>query len=349
MTDDRPAVPAEQAGAPAGSPGSGSRRGIIPLLVAAFWNRDERRLRALWRILGFIALALGLLTAMQVSGLFPERGTSEFYMVVLPARLWAVLVAVCLAGLVLDRRPLRDYGLAIDGRWLVDLGFGLALGAAMISAVFLVQWAMGWLEITGTWRTRVDGISFTRSLLLPLAVFISVGILEEVVFRGYLLRNLAEGLAFRRLGGARGGLVVAVLISSALFAWGHAGNPNATWVSTLNIGFAGVFLALGIVLTAQLAIPIGLHITWNLFQASAFGFPVSGITILKTTAVVTEETGPDLWTGGPFGPEAGLLGLAAILLGIACTLAWVRWRQGHLAVAADFATPPPRDPPAPTA
>ena len=140
--------------------------------------------------------------------------------------------------------------------------------------------------------------------------------------------------------------MAAVLISSALFAWGHADNPNATWVSTVNIGFAGVFLALGLVLTGQLAIPIGLHITWNLFQASAFGFPVSGTTFLRTTALVTEETGPDLWTGGSFGPEAGLLGLVAMLLGIGCTLAWVRWRHGGVAIASDFATPPRRDRPA---
>jgi hypothetical protein len=131
------------------------------------------------------------------------------------------------------------------------------------------------------------------------------------------------------------------VISSALFALGHLGNPNTTWVSTLNIGLAGVFLALCFVLTGQLAVPIGLHITWNLFQASVFGFPVSGVTRIQTTVLATAETGPDLWTGGPFGPEAGLVGVLAMLLGIAALLAWVRWRRGEVRLVTGLAGPPP--------
>jgi hypothetical protein len=56
-----------------------------------------------------------------------------------------------------------------------------------------------------------------------------------------------------------------------------------------------------------------------------FGFPVSGTT--SFTLIRQIETGPDVMTGGAFGPEAGLTGLAASLIGMALIIAWGRWRK----------------------
>lgn len=54
---------------------------------------------------------------------------------------------------------------------------------------------------------------------------------------------------------------------------------------------------------------------------AVFGFPVSGDKE-GASLVAIHQLGPPLVTGGAFGPEAGLSGIAASLLGIAVLVAW---------------------------
>jgi membrane protease YdiL (CAAX protease family) len=185
----------------------------------------------------------------------------------------------------------------------------MALGALLMSAVFLVELGFGWITVTGAFRSLAPGTPFALAMLLPATFFVCVGVYEELLFRGYQLRNAAEGLNLPVVG-PRNAVILAWVLSSALFGYLHANNPNATLLSTVNISVAGLMLGLGYVLTGELAIPIGLHVTWNLFQGGVFGFPVSGREPLGASVLSTDQAGPGLWTGGPFGPEGGLLASA---------------------------------------
>jgi uncharacterized protein len=101
-------------------------------------------------------------------------------------------------------------------------------------------------------------------------------------------------------------------------------------------------LGFGYVLSGELAIPIGLHITWNLFQNAVYGFPVSGFGPFGATFLATAQTGPDLWTGGSFGPEAGLLAPTVMLLGISLIALWTRLRTGNISLHSPIAESPNR-------
>jgi hypothetical protein len=116
----------------------------------------------------------------------------------------------------------------------------------------------------------------------------------------------------------------------------HATNPNASWISTLNLILAGLFLGLGFVLTGELAIPIGLHITWNFFQGNIFGFPVSGMKS-GVSLISIQQGGPNLLTGGAFGPEAGLVGIFAILVGSILIMLYVRNTRGEVRMRTELA------------
>jgi hypothetical protein len=315
-------------------------------------NAGER-LGALWRLAiqygAFRVLVLLLFNALVVGWVLAGSGGRSGALVVpdspaIPlasgvAGLLGAVLTVWLAGRFLDRRPFSDFGFHLGAGWLLDLLFGMALGALLISAVFLVEVGLGWVKVTNAFETFGTNAPFAPSVLLPVVMCLCVGFSEEIVFRGYQLKNAAEGLNYPALG-PRGAVLLAWVLSSVFFGALHADNPSATLLSTLNIVLAGLMLGFGYVLSGELAIPIGLHITWNFFQGAVYGFPVSGFGPFGATFLATTQTGPDLWTGGSFGPEAGLLAPAVMLLGISLIALWNRLRTGKILLHSTIAESP---------
>ena len=318
-----------------------------------FLNEGSGRLRALWRLAiqywaywELVQISLALFVAAWL-GAGSDGGTSAvplssaFPLVSGVANLLAALLTVWLAGRLLDRRPFPAFGFHLGAGWWPDLLFGMLLGALLMTVVFLVELGLGWVRVTGTFETHGTDAPFVVSILLPTAAFLCVGVYEETVFRGYQLKNAAEGLNHPRLG-PRGAILLAWVSSSIFFGVLHADNPNATPVSTLNIVLAGLMLGFGYVLSGELAIPIGLHITWNIFQSVVYGFPVSGYEPSGATFLATEQNGPDLWTGGSFGPEGGLFIPAVMLLGMSLIALWIRLRTGKVSLHTPVAEAPQR-------
>lgn len=298
-----------------------------------FWNTDQNRLRAGWRFLFYLILFFTLTIGKDVL-------VSSFNAAPLPKALAYLIYLV--SGLVLtwwmarfiDRRSFADLGFHFDRNWWLDLGFGLALGVFLMSGIFLSMKIAGWLLITGSSSTN-SGLPISLAFLLQVLMFTVISINEEVAFRAYQLKNLAEGFAGNHIG-SRSAILFAFLISSALFGLGHMANGHATVFSVITTIIAGLSLCLPYMLTGELGISIGLHLTWNLFEANVFGFSVSGSTP-ATHLLSTEVIGPTAWTGGIYGPEVGLIGLVWALIGCGMILLWVKWLRNktglHLPLA----------------
>ena len=322
-----------------------------------FFDESTGRLRALWRLLLqyltyrviLLPLLVNLLVAtwLVLGGQRTAGGLAASGSPVLPiisgaAGLLGALLSVWLAGRFLDRRPFADFGFHLNAGWWLDLFFGMALGALLITAVFLTELVQGWVKVTGAFESLVPGTPFWLAILIPAALFLCVGFYEELISRGYQLRNAAEGLNFPGVG-PRNAVLLAWVLSSAFFGYLHATNPNATLLSTVNVAVAGLMLGAGYVLTGELAIPIGLHVTWNFFQGAVFGFPVSGLKVGGATFLSLDQGGPDLWTGGRFGPEGGLLAPVAMVAGVFLIALWVRLRRGRVGVHTPIAEGPRPD------
>jgi membrane protease YdiL (CAAX protease family) len=308
---------------------------MLHKLISIFWNAEERRLRSLWRLAGQTLLMLFFAAGVTTlaSGFMPgltqlshhTGGPELIRLIGVIAMLVPITASVWIAGKRLDRRKFSDFGLKFSKSWWQDWSFGFALGAVLMGAVFLIEWACGWIEIQGTFVGASANTPFLASLAASFVLFVCVGWQEELLSRGYHLTNLSEGLTGRLLS-RKVATGLATVLSSVLFGLMHAANPEASTMSTVNIMAAGVFLAAGYVITGQLAIPLGLHISWNFFQGNVFGFPVSG-NVLPPTIISIKQGGDPLITGGAFGPEAGLIGLAAIAIGILAIICWTKLRR----------------------
>jgi len=162
-----------------------------------------------------------------------------------------VLFVVVLYLVRRSGEPLGSIGLG-RVRWSAEAGVGLLLFLPVFLAAGLLESALRSAGLSGLDATPAflvpDGIP---ELLLALLFLAVVALSEEVVFRGYLIR---------RLQGVTGSLVVAVLISTTLFALGHGYQGTA---GLITVGFLGLAFAIIYLWRGSLIAPITMHFVQN--------------------------------------------------------------------------------------
>lgn len=256
-------------------------------------------LRAGWRLALYLLLA-SVFAAVAVTLLGMAGLTSEL------AGLTGSLASATAAGWVMlrwvDGRSPQALGFGLDGSVPRDLGVGTLAGGAMLglSVVLLaVAGTVRWVAEPGTVP------EYVAALLSALLFFTVAAALEEVVVRGYPLQVLVQGM----------GAWPAVLVTSLFFAWLHRQNPGVTPLALANIFLAGVMLSVAYLRTRSLWFATAVHMGWNWTMQSVLAFPVSGLNKFNVPFYDAQETGADWWTGGAFGPEAGLAATVALVAG----------------------------------
>ena len=246
----------------------------------------------LWlRILQFppirlVLLGVPLFYCLGFSNAFMEQNKGSPAMAVIVAAAMIALAMWIYVGFArfIERREPSDLALKPGLR---ELGLGLLLGSLLYTAGVLVLMVLGY--------ARIEGMNPVTIMLPAIAMALSSGFLEELLFRGALFRVVEEWL----------GSWASVVISSVVFGFVHLMNPSATMTGATFISIeAGLLLAAAYMLTRRLWLGIGFHISWNYTQSAVFGGIVSG-GVFEPGLFTTVITGPELVTGGTFG-----LGLA---------------------------------------
>lgn len=204
----------------------------------------------------------------------------------------------------IDRREFIGIGLQLKG-FKHYLTGGLLLGVICIGLGFLILLMLG--------QVKVTSFDFSASdLILSIAIFTFVSLSEEILCRGYILRNLM--ISFNRY--------LALFISSLLFAALHLANSHLGWIGFTNLFLAGIILGLPYIYTKNLWFPIGMHLTWNLAQA-ALGFNVSGNTSYSIIRI--SNSGSPILHGGEFGFEGSII---CTIISLATIVALWRYFSG---------------------
>ena len=304
----------------------------------ARWFVRDGRLRSGWRVASYatVSWSLFFVGLVFISILFvilefvlwallgthfgqPPNFTSGFMNQPLPKLVGDVLVECMELAVVLivtwlwrhflDKKTIRSLGLTVSGKWWLELTIGVFVTGAMWTAF------LGILLLTSTASVsaiQINSETLGVNLTGGLGRNILVGLNEEINYRGYILQNLIEGV----------GVAPALVISSVYFGLIHLLNPNPNALALTSLALGGLLMGMGYWATQSLWLPIGMHIGWNWFEGSIYGFPVSGFP--RPGLLELCMTGPDWLTGGNFGPEASIMIIALQLVLIAFIFLWTR-------------------------
>lgn len=148
-----------------------------------------------------------------------------------PLKVVKHIVALAIAGFavyyayasLIEQRPVSELALSGMGR---ELGIGVMVGAGLYAACELSLMVLG--------IYRIDGLNPWTFMIPAIAMAISSGVFEELLFRGVLFRSVETWL----------GSWAALVISSLVFGLTHLINPQGTLEGALFIAIeAGMLLA----------------------------------------------------------------------------------------------------------
>lgn len=253
----------------------------------------ERRLRAVWRILIFVAIAFATtIVAVIIEGLVTRLATSMGYRLLVSQ--WSLALGLLLAHLVVlkwvDGKSWDFVGLDAHAGRPALLVQGTILGALSIGVPSVILLLTGQLDA----QPSASGSSLAAAGI-SLGNLLPAAFSEELLLRGYVFAVLWQAVGWRWT----------LVSTSVVFGLLHIPNPGASGLSVLLVMLAGMFLGATLIATRSLYAATLAHFAWNWVMAAVLHAPVSGLPVMTPDYRVVDN-GPDWLTGGKWGPEGGI-------------------------------------------
>ena len=276
-----------------------------------FYNNNQQ-IKSIWRILIFISLLF-----ITVLPLFLiDNKTLQF----LGATL-ILIFGLYINSKYLDKRKFSDYGLVLRRVTFKYLVVGLIIGFCSVVLMLLIGKSTGILSVSG-----FAAISTPHLIGLFAFKMFLVGIIEETFFRGYLYTSLHAVFKSNKTANKQA-ILISLVLSSILFGLAHFNNNNTSIFSFAALTINGIVWCIPFIITKNLGLSIGLHTAWN-FTQTQFGFTMSGNNASNSFYSI-ENIGSDLFTGGAYGPEAGILGILGFAIMLLMSLTYLRYCNGN--------------------
>jgi len=241
-------------------------------------------------IVGFFQFIGMLIMGVDFENYDPIIETSKQHLIVGFFDLLGTFFVLWLFMKYVDKEKFIDLGFHIKNR-LKEFNYGIVIGVFIMIVGYLLLIIMG--------QIILKKIIFNpKEIIITILIYSIVAIVEEVLFRGYVLRNFM--ISFNKY--------TALIISSLLFSLMHGFNPNIDLFAFIDLFLAGILLGISYVYTKNLWFPIALHFSWNLIQ-TFLGFNVSGIKAYSIIEFSIPEK--NLLNGGDFGFEGSILSIIA--------------------------------------
>jgi hypothetical protein len=254
---------------------------------------------------GIFQLIGGLLFGIDFSNPLSNKTSIQLLAISLFGLIGAFLTLWLVTKFV-DRERLYQFGLQTKNR-SIDFMIGIAIGLIIFSSGYLVL--IHFNEIVFV-KINLN----VNEILISVLHFTIVAVVEETLFRGYVLKNFME--SFNKY--------AALIISSGLFSSMHYFNPDFDLFSFFSLFLAGILFGISYIYTKNLWFPIALHLSWNLFQA-LFGFNVSGRDTFSIIEFKILES--NLINGGSFGFEGSVLSIIAQAIIITIIITYYRQKK----------------------
>ena len=168
---------------------------------------------------------------------------------------------------------------------------GALFGTLQIFTVFFIIFGLKAIDVY-----YVGNISILL-LIKVFIIFIFQALLEEILFRGYLMPFFSKVI----------GIKFTITLLSFLFTCIHLFNPNLDIIGLANVFSAGVTFSLIYYYTGNLWLVGAMHTLWNFILGFIVGSQISGIITYNSVFFSIPVENNDLISGGVFGFEASIV------------------------------------------
>jgi membrane protease YdiL (CAAX protease family) len=154
-----------------------------------------------------------------------------------------------------DKLTLGEIGLKVQNSSLPRFLSGFVFGIILVIIQVLI--VSNFAEVTFTFSPNGS----TINLISALSLYFIIACREELVFRSYALRSLAYAV----------NPIFALTTITILFIIEHVIGGMSWKMSIIGSGLGGILFGFASLKTKGLALPLGLHFSWN-FTQWLFGF-----------------------------------------------------------------------------